>query len=239
MRQFLFLIAGCAGTEQAASVELPVATASAPVASATTDLGYTIQLDRMRVAVTGIQFTVEGEQHGKRTRVAPHPGHSAGGEVTGELPGDFVLTWDGQARPALGLGTLLVGDYRGANFAIRAAGEGDGLAASDPLRGHAFHLSGTISRAGTTRPFDAVLDVEPDTNVVGLPFEAAISEASSETLAFTFVVTDPNEQDTAFDGVEFFATPGSGSIEIRPGSESHNIIRRAIQTHDHYGVIPQ
>ena len=85
MRQFLLIAAaGCAGTEQAAAVELPVATTSTPVASATTDLGYTVQLDRLRVAVAGIQFTIEGEQH-KRTSVAPHPGHSAGGEVTGEL----------------------------------------------------------------------------------------------------------------------------------------------------------
>jgi hypothetical protein len=238
MKRFILLLAaGCGTTEQAESVELPVTTVGAPIAAATTDLGYDVQVTSLRVAVTNIQFTIEGEQH-EGALVAPHPGHSAGGEVTGELAGNFVLTWNGQAQPMLGLGTLLVGDYRGANFAIRAADAGD-VPAGDPLLGHAFHLTGTITKAGTTRPFDATLDVEPDTQVIGLPFEDTITKTSSETLAFGFVALDPNEQDTAFDGVDFFADSATGAIEIRPGSVPHNIIRRAIQTHDHYGVFPQ
>jgi hypothetical protein len=236
-RVFLLVAAGCGTTEQAESVELPVTTVGTPIAAATTDLGYEVRVDSLRVAVTGIQFTIEGEQH-EASLVAPHPGHSAGGEVTGELVGNFVLAWNGQAHPALGLGTLLTGDYRGANFSIRAADSSD-VAAGDPLLGHAFHLTGTISKAGTTRPFDATLDVEPDTHVIGLPFTTTITEASTETLAIGFVAVDPNEQDTAFDGVDFFADSSTGSIEIRPGSVPHNIIRRTIQTHDHYGVVTQ
>ena len=228
---------GCGTTEQAESVDLPVTTSVRRSAAATTDLGYEVQVTSLRVAVTDIQFTIEGEQH-EGSLVAPHPGHSAGGEVTGELPGNFILIWNGQAQSSLGLGTLLVGDYRGANFAIRAADASD-VAAGDPLLGHAFHVTGTVTKAGTTRPFDATLDVEPDTQVIGLPFEDSITKASTETLAIGFSPTDPNEQDTAFDGVDFFADSASGAIEIRPGSVSHNIIRRTIQTHDHYGVVAQ
>ena len=249
-----FLIAlcaiGCGTTEEAAMVQLPVTTAGAPVQPATTDLGYRVQIDRMRIAVNAIQFTIEGEAHAASAKAteaaviaAPHPGHAAGGEVTGELPGDFILTWTGQAQPqpVLGEATLLAGDYFGANFAFRAAGSGDGLPAGDPLAGHAFHITGTVAKEGTSRPFDAVLDVEPDTRVFGAVFERTITEASAETLAIAFFATDPNEQDTAFDGVDFFTLPmtPAGTLEIRPGSTAHNIIRRAIQTHDHYGVLPQ
>jgi hypothetical protein len=239
----LLLAAGCAGTEQAATVSLPVTTMGSPMQPATTDLGYQVQVERMRIAVVGIQFTIEGEMHAATPPPGTvlHPGHSSGGEVTGELPGNFILAWNGQPQPALGTGTLLVGDYHGANFAFRAADARDDLRADDPLLGHTFHITGTIARAGMTRRFDAVLDVEPGAQVIGAVFDDTITEASTETLAMTFYPTDPSEADTAFDGVDFFALPAtpSGAIEIRPGSAAHNVIRRAIQTHDHYGVLPQ
>lgn len=244
MRKLLFALAvtGCAGSEEAAQVQLPVTTA-ASATSAATDLGYAIQIARMRVAVSTIQFTIEGEMHevAPRPDIAYHPGHSAGGEVTGELPGDFVLTWNGQAQPALGTGTLIVGDYHGANFAFRAADARDSLAAEDPLLGHTFHVTGEIAKAGTTKPFDAVLDVEAGAQIVGAVFESSITEASTAPLALAFFATDPAEGDTAFDGVDFFALPATpaGVIEIRPGSAAHNILRRTFQTHDHYGVLPQ
>ena len=234
---------GCGATEEAPAVQLPVSTSGAPLEPAITDLGYQVQIERMRVAVTAIQFTIEGEAHAP---VAPpgtvlHPGHSAGGEVTGELPGDHILTWDGGAQPALGTGTLLAGDYFGANFVFRGADARDALPAGDPLAGHAFHITGTITKDATTRPFDAVLDVEPGARVVGAVFEGRITEASTETLAIAFFATDPNEGDTTFDGVDFFTLPTTpaGTIEIRPGGTAHNVIRRAIQTHDHYSVLPQ
>lgn len=245
MRTLLFALAtvGCSGTEEAATVQLPVTTAGAAAAPATTDLGYEIQIARMRVAVSAIQFTIEGELHAVTPPpdIAYHPGHSAGGEVTGELPGDFVLTWNGQPQPALGNGTLIVGDYRGANFTFRGAGAGDDLVADDPLLGHAFHITGAIAKDGASAPLDAVLDVESGAQVVGAVFEDRVTEASTETLAFAFFATDPNEGDTAFDGVDFFALPRTpaGVIEIRPGSAAHNVLRRALQTHDHYGVLPQ
>jgi len=235
-----FALAACTSTEEAARVDLPVSTAGTSFAPAATDLDYQVSVERMSVAVSGIQFTIEGEMH---TGLAPpgtvaHPGHSAGGEVTGELPGDYVFQWSGQTRPTLGVATMIVGYYLGANFSFRTAVAAD-VPAGDPLVGHAIHLSGTVSKAGVSKPFDALFDVEPNTNVIGAVFEDEINETSTETLGFVFFPTDPSEGDTPFDGVDFFTTFTGASIEIRPGSDTHNIIRRAIQTHDHYGVVPQ
>jgi hypothetical protein len=75
--------------------------------------------------------------------------------------------------------------------------------------------------------------------VIGARFEDAITAQSTETLAIHFYPTDPYEDDTAFDTIDFFALPAiEGAIQIRPGDAAHNVIRRAIQTHDHYGVTP-
>ena len=231
------LAAGCTDTEEAARIELPVTTSSELPAVATTDLGYEVAVSRVEIAVTQIQFTIEGEMHA----AAPpgtilHPGHSAGGEVTGELPGRFLLRWTGQPEPSLGLATLLVGDYRGANFTFRAADDDDELAADDPLRGHAIRITGTVTRDGTSRPLDAIFDVERDTAVIGAVFATTLTESSTGTLAFSFLPTDPEELDTAFDGVDFFSLAPDGPIEIRPGSDAHNLLRRVITTHDHYAV---
>jgi hypothetical protein len=140
----------------------------------------------------------------------------------------------------LGLGHLIVGDYRGANFSFRTAGPSDGLSSNDRMLGHAFHISGNVTKNGVTKPFVALLDVEPDSSVIGAVFEDIVTETSTETLAITFLPTDIYENDTPFDGVDFFALPETaGSIEILPGSTAHNVIRRAIQTHDHYSVVSQ
>lgn len=245
----LCVVAACGQSEEAAIVDLPVTTASGAIPAAMTDLGYQVQLSNLRIAVTTVQFTIEGEMHTdtaapKNTSLllppAPHPGHYAGGEVTGELPGDHLLGWGGATQPTLGVGHLIVGDYHGANFTLRAATAADGLAAGDRMLGHAFHLTGTVTKDGTTKPFLALLDVEPDTAVTGAIFEHKVTEASTETLAIQFFSTDPYELDTPFDGVDFFTLPETGeAIEILPGSTSHNVIRRAIQTHDHYSVVAQ
>jgi hypothetical protein len=236
-----FTLAGCGTSQDAPTVELPVTTAAAALPATTTDLGYVVELTSVRVAVTAIQFTIRGETHevaARATGPLPHPGHSAGGEVTGELVGDHVLAWGDGSGAELGLATLIVGKYEGANFAIRAATADDDLPADDPLLGHAFHLTGTITRDEVSRPFDAVLDVERDTVVIGAVFDTTITTATTATLAIAFTPDDPYDDDTVFDGVDFFALPGeSPTIAIRPGETAHNIIRRVIQTHDHYAVI--
>jgi hypothetical protein len=235
----LLLVPGlvaCGGSE-AARVDLPMSTAAGAIPAATTDLGYAVTLEQLRIAVSDIELTVEGEMPTAAPVIAPHPGHSAGGEVTGELPGDHILTWDGAAH-ALGTATLLVGDYRGANVAFRAATASDGLADGDPLIGHTFHLIGAAARDGVTTRFDAVLDIDPGTWLIGAVFEDVVTESSTETLAVRFLPTDPLEGDTPFDGVAFAElTPSAdGAALIRPGDVAHNVLRRQIQVHDHYAI---
>ncbi|MDX2087407.1 MAG: hypothetical protein SFX73_06145 [Kofleriaceae bacterium] len=244
LRTWLVLaMVGCGGSKEAATVDLPVTTTASALPAAITDLGYQVTVSDLRIAISNVQFTIEGEMHSDvevaRLIALPHPGHSAGGEVTGELPGDYVLRWNGQAQPPLGVGTLIVGDYHGANFSFRAATAND-VATLDPLLGHAMHLVGTIAKDGTSKPFTALLDVEADTAVIGAVFEDTITEQSMETLAIQFYATDPFEGDTAFDGIDFFTLPETaGTIEILPGSTTHNILRRAIQTHDQFAVVAQ
>lgn len=229
-------LAACGGGDEAVRVELPVATSGAPLAATTTDLGYAVTIDRMRIAVADLEFTVAGEMHQVTKTLRPHPGHNAGGEVTGELPGHFVLTWDGASHP-VGTATLLVGDYNGANFAFRAADAGDGLAADDPLLGHTFHLTGTAVKGEATVGFDAALDIEAGTSLVGAVFDHVVTAASSETLSLVFLPTDPVLGHSAFEGIEFTGLAVSEGVAfIRPGATDHNILRRTIQIHDHYAV---
>jgi len=232
---------GCSGSsEEAETVDLPVTTAGGAMETATTDLGYTIELSRVRIAVSQIQFTIEGELHEKPGGALPHPGHYAGGEVTGELPGDFVLEWNGAAQDDLGTATLITGDYRGANFLFRAAAAADGLDAADPMIGHAFHLTGTVSKDGITNDLDILIDTELDTAIVGAVFDDVIGSSTDQRLDIRFFPVDPYEAETAFDGVDFATLPLVGNtVEVRPGTPEHNIIRRTVTTHDHYGVNPE
>ena len=57
-------LVGCTGSEEAATVVLPVTTSGDAMAPATTDLGYQVQVTQMRVAVSTVQFTIEGDPHG-------------------------------------------------------------------------------------------------------------------------------------------------------------------------------
>jgi hypothetical protein len=237
---WLLLLAACSGSEEAARIDLPVTTDETMPAPAATDLSYSVDIDRVRIAVADIELTIEGEEHQDDARiVAPHPGHEGGGEVTGELPGNFILEWDGSPHP-LGDATLIVGDYHGANWTFRGADAADGLATDDPLVGHAFHVEGVASKAGIDYPFDIVLDVEAGTRLVGAVFEDVVTASTSGSLAVQFFPTDPYEGDTAFDGVDFAALPEvAGVRQIRPGTTEHNALRRIIQTHDFYGVTEQ
>jgi hypothetical protein len=220
--------AGCSGGEEAVSVELEVRVGSRGMTAAVTDLGYTVTVTRFEVALRDLELTVGGETHEARARKRGgplyHPGHSAGGDVTGELPGDFVIDFldDGVV---LGTATLLEGDYHGANFTFRA----------DPaLDGHTFAIEGLAARDGTDHPFTAMVDLEEETQLVGAPFEAVVTAASTEPLALLALTTDPFEPDTMFDGVDFAAEPAP--VAIAPGQVVHNKLRRNLQVHDFYVV---
>jgi len=232
----VLLAPAACGSEEAPTVQLPVVTEGGAFAPVVTDLGYTVTTSRVRLAMSDLELTIQGEQHAIAAQLF-HPGHSSGGDVTGTMPGDFIVDWDGTER-ALGTATLIVGTYQGANLHFRAAAATDELAAGDPLLGHTFHLTGTASKDGTDRPFDAVLDIDAGTALVGAVFEDEVTEDSVETLRLALLPTDPTEDDTIYDGLDFatLTANGEGVIEIRPGSTAHNVFRRPIQTHDHYAI---
>lgn len=243
----VLVLAACGGGGEAARVMLPVKAGGAGIDPITTDLGYEVTLTTYRAAFKDLQFTVEGEAHaGLLRRVADwivppayaHPGHLAGGDVTGELTGAFVV--DFTVETDLGMGTLLEGDYNGANFGFRRAAADDGLPAGDPLLGHSVELAGTATKDARTITFHGVIDIDDGTEIVGLPLELVVDANTTSTLVVEALTQDPFEPDTMLDGVDFATFAGkSDALEIAPGSDVHNIIRRAVQVHDFYEVFPR
>jgi hypothetical protein len=246
------LAAGCGKGAEVAEVAMPVQVSAAGMAPALTDLGYTVTVTGMRAAVADLAFTVPGD--GLVTTQAQallgpggapdygHPGHVSGGEITGELPGERVIDWMSDGA-VLGTATLLEGDYAGANFRIRRAHAGDGLAAGDPLLDHSFHITGTARRDGGEIDFDAVLDIDDGYELVGAPFQHEVRAGDPASLRFELYTSESfsDSGSTLFDGIDFAALDpdGDGQVAIRPGAEAHNKLRRTVQSHDFYAVIAE
>lgn len=234
----------CAPSQEAAHVLLPVKLDGSQLADSKNDAGWTVILSAARIAVTDVQFTITGEMHGASAslgdwfirRAWAHPGHLAGGEVTGELPGTFILDWFADDGKVLGTADMLTGDYNGINFTFHTAGAEDGLAAADPLLGHSAYFSGVAHRDGEQVQFTMALDYQEGTQMIGAPFDLALAADTEETIALQFLPTDPVEQRSMFDGVAFDALDddGDGVVTIDPGSEAANVVRRAIYSHAHY-----
>lgn len=244
-------VLGCSASQEATRVELPVELDASKLDASTSDLGWTIELTTARIAATDIQFTIQGEMHDSSatawlpgwilSRAWAHPGHYAGGNVTGELTGSFVFDWTGHDGMPLGVAEMLTGDYNGMNFSFRAAGASDGLAEDDALLGHSAHFAGTATKDAVTIAFTAVLDVDAGTQMVGAPFELVVADSTKDTLGIQFLPTDPVEGKSLFDGLDFEALDDDGDqvVDIIPGDEAHNILRRTIQTHVHYDAVPR
>lgn len=247
-KTILLLLAACAPSQEAERVHLEVAVSGAALAASTNDLGWTVELTGARVAVADLQFSILGEMHGASAwlpswllaRAWAHPGHYAGGDVTGELGGDFILDWTGGGGP-LGAAELLTGLYEGLNFTFRAAAASDGLAADDPLLGHTAHFTGTARKGADALSFTAQLDVGAGSQLVGAPFELEVTRDDQATLALRFFPGDPVAGTSLFDGVDFAALDpdGDGVVVIAPGDEAHNIVRRELQSHVHYDAIAE
>lgn len=234
----------CAPSQEAARVELPVAVDGAALVDAATDLGWAIRLDAARIAVADLEFTIQGEMHASWrpwdlvvARAWAHPGHYAGGDVTGALPGEFVLDWIAGDGAELGRAELLTGMYNGCNFALRRAGE---LPADDPLAGHTAWFAGTATKDGRAIAFTAALDVDAGTSVIGAPFMLAVDAATTTTLGVQLRAHDPETDAHLFDAVDFAALDPDGDdvVAIVPGDAAHNVVRRAIQSHVFYLVGP-
>lgn len=247
----LSLAAGCDfDSELAPRVALDVVVDGEGVSPHTSDLGYVVELSRCRVAIDTVEFTTDGEQHARAQTgvvdslyelVIPtamaHPGHSAGGEIVGELAGRFIFDWRDDGK-VLGAATMLAADYSGANFTFAQAEQSDGIASDDPILGHTFDIAGVATTAGQQISFEAQLDQDEGRRVVGLPFDLSVDEDSDEAIGLTLQLQDPFESDTAFDGIDFLELDddGDGHVVLAEGSEAHNRLRRNLQAHDHYGT---
>lgn len=261
---------GCdASVEEPVPVRLPVVTASEGLTVVTNDRGWQVELERLVVALADLEFTIEGETHARLRRARElvlarawaHPGHYAGGEVTGELTGQFLVDLAAPPGRLLGQASLLPGAYHGLNLTFRAAtaadlelaacGRADGASDAgsdatsdvytrcpDELLGHSAWLSGRASRDGRTIEFVALLDVAPATQMVGGPFDLIVGAATTATLGLTAYTRDPSEGDTLFDGLDFGALDADSDqvLAIVPGQAAHNILARTFVRHDHWGI---
>lgn len=229
------------------AVELVVATSDKGLDKCTNDLGWTIQVTDFRLAIRDLEFTIEGETHaGLRQelfeilvpKAYAHAGHYAGGDVTGELPGNFILDLTDDGGRELGNASLLVGDYHGVNFTFRNATEKDDLNDDDPLLGCTAVIKGEAKRDTERVEYTARLKVSKDTQMVGGPFELEVDEQTSAKLMLRVFTIDPSEKDTLFDGIDFSELDDGddGEVAINSGDPAHNILIKTLMRHDHYGI---
>jgi hypothetical protein len=244
----LALCAGCSASEEAAEVPLAVVASSRGIEPGADDGGTTVELHSARAVLGDLEFTVGGETHETSALarlwdlVVPaayaHPGHAAGGDVTGVLSGRFVVDWMADGAP-LGTASLLEGDYEGANFGFRRGTREDGLADGDPLLGHTIALEGTARSGDRTIAFDAQIDIDEGALMVGAPFVLAVErDMADATLALELLPSDPVDGKSVWSGIDFAALDqdGDGAVSIRPGDDAHNVLRRNFQTHNHYAI---
>ncbi|MCA9681432.1 MAG: hypothetical protein KC457_04485 [Myxococcales bacterium] len=253
-------LVACAPSE-APRVDLPVIVDGSGVVPVTNDLGWTVELSTARVAIRDLEFTTAGEVDERRFEPGAwllglllpsahaHPGHYQGGEIVGELPGDFVLDFVAGNGETLGVATLIATDYTAANFELRRADE---LATDDPLHGHTAWLAGTASKDGQQIAFTVAIDSPIDRELVGAPFETTVTVDSDFSIGLQLLTLDPYELDTLFDGLDFATLDladgvDDGQLDLvdpelvldQPQAlqDGYNLLRRTFQTHDHFDLI--
>lgn len=252
----LLTLQACGGDpEEARQVDVPVVADASGLTPTTTNMGYSVELTEARLALENVLFLVAGEAHARAPwrrlldvlvpSAHAHPGHYQGGEVTGELPGRWVVQWLPEATAELGVARLLVGSYQSANFRFTTASAEDGVASDDPLFGHTALLRG---RAARDRAIDflAVIDAPPERDLVGVPFEHDVRESADTALGLRWLTEDAVQAETLFDDVDFAALDADedGQVTLAPGATdplelaAYNTLRRAVLTHDHYDVRP-
>lgn len=244
-------------SEQAPRVERSIVVDSRALGAFDNDLGYHIEITTLRVAFDNVEFTTGGEMHASLSQrlgelfiptAHAHPGHYAGGEITGEMLGRFVVDWLDDGAD-LGTATMLVADYTGANFVFTRARAGDGIAADDPLIGHTMEIAGIATRGGERWDFHGFLDEEDGKRVVGLPIgeeiaagattpHLVIDEDGDEVLGLQMLMVDPFEGDTAFDNLDFAVLDDDddGMVALVPGEIAANYLIKQLQVHDQYAV---
>jgi len=247
-------VTGCGGPVEAEQVEVMIETDADELRPVTTNLGYAIDLTEARIMVQDLTFATGGElltRHVlKRTynwlipSAHAHAGHNEGGDVTGELPGRLLLDYLPGEKTQLGMATLLTGDYKSANMTFSRATSEDLADKDDPLLGHTAIFRGTASRDGSTLEFEALISIEHDTAMIGIPFEAHIKSAADQPLRLQLRSGDEVEDETLFDDLDFalLDTDQDGYVSISPKqtekaeSQAHSILRDALLVHDLYAI---
>ena len=251
-----FLVAsawwGCMESDrEPRALEVPVVTDGSGLSAFESDECFGVEISTLIIAVKDFEFTTGGDTHvgflEKLFRLIEpaayaHPGHLAGGEVIGEMPGDFILEPTSGEALSMETATLLEGSYNGMNFTFRKAAAGDGFSAGDPILGHTAYMEGEARKGGKTYAFSAVVDVDEGTKMVGAPFTLELKgSAEGLALAVKVLASDPSaEADTLLDRIDFeqLDEDEDGQVDIRPGDDAHNVLKRRIQVHDHYWVEP-
>lgn len=245
------LLATCAEPGEAPRVHLPVLVEGSGIVPVSTDLGYEVELTSARLVLRDLVFTVAGEVHGASAwntmsqmllaRAHAHPGHYQGGEVIGELRGEFVVDWLRKDGESIGVATLIAAEYDAANFTFGHASP-DRLDVGDPLIGHTALLTGTARRGGGTTSFTILLDAPPGRTLVGAPFKATIDAHSGGSLSLELHTVDAIEGDTLFDSIDFAALDADAdghitlSAETTETEDAYYTFRRVFLTHDHYSI---
>lgn len=244
----------CSGPEEAPRVELAVFADASGVTRVTNDLGYSIELSEARVVVENFAFSIAGEAHAASLwqrmaslfvpAVRAHPGHFQSGDITGELRGRFVVNFLPQDESEFGTATLLAGLYKSANFTFTRATLDDGVASDDPLLGHSAWLRGRATKGAAQIDFSVRIDSPVGRELIGIPFEYEVQDASRARLALRLLTQDPLEGDSLFDGLDFAALDADddGVVELSEDADDAAIasaylrLRRTFQTHDHFDV---
>ena len=241
----------CEEPKEAPLVKLPLVIDHSSLPVFTSDLGYEIELTSVRMAVQDFSFTTSGQLH--TTYIWPtiskylipsanaHPGHDQGGEITGELLGDFILEWPPNETKKLGIATLIAGSYRATNFTF-GFGSDNLLTPDDPLVAHTAVLLGMASKGERIISFMIMIDAPENRKLMGVPFDAMIEADTKGELRLRFNAVDPAEGDTIFDKIDFvdLDEDEDDMIVIAPNldevDEAYHTLRRDFLTHDHYSV---
>jgi hypothetical protein len=237
-------LACSAESEEARRIEVPVVVdTSALFVQEPTDLGYRIEFLSARGVIKDLTFTQGGEVHTaqatQRRRAVPrpgplswiigtahaHPGHLAGGDVLGELPGRHVINWLDDGAP-IGTATVVAGPFDGAGFVFAQGEASDGL--TDPLLGQTLVLEGTATRDGNTVGFIAAIDQDSDRQVVGIPFIVDVD--GTRAIGFGLIGAG------LFDGIDFHTLAGDAGQVTLTGPDL-NRLRRATQSHEHFTAL--
>jgi hypothetical protein len=240
--------------DEPAQVDMEVVANCSGITDVTTDLGWKVKVTAFDVAITNMEFTIEGDVHEASLikkvsdfiipQAVAHPGHLAGGEVTGELNGawsvDFMKCDD--SKP-LGTATLLEGDYHGFNFYFTRSD----APADTPVSGHTAYIAGSAEKDGVSVVFEAYIDIEDGEHLVGGVFEDAngggasnfvVTEDTDATLGLRLLTLDPYEGDTVFDSIDFGALKLNDKdvAVIKEGDTAFNIIAKNLYSHDQWAV---